>query len=213
MTEETFTQPAPLSYRTRVQELRKASRERLAQLRKDRLARRRYARKSEGDRSTKTSPSVDQKSSSKEQTVSNTADAAIDAQSQQRQYAASPETLALLSGTETNTRTSEDTLNKKSDPVAIDDTCTKNLSDDTKNEATLSDTNNDTSDAQAVTQSLAELPSIAEGMVWHLNKVGIETLDDLADVNVAALREKLGGIGALAAIDDWVAFARERRLG
>jgi len=57
---------------------------------------------------------------------------------------------------------------------------------------------------------LALLPEIGEGMIWHLNKAGIETLVDLAMKNVSELRDELGALGELADLDSWVKFAQDQ---
>jgi predicted nucleic acid-binding Zn-ribbon protein len=61
---------------------------------------------------------------------------------------------------------------------------------------------------EAVPSPLSALPGVGEGMIWHLNQVGVHSLDDLAAVDLRLLRRKLGPVGQLARLEDWVAFAR-----
>lgn len=57
--------------------------------------------------------------------------------------------------------------------------------------------------------NLKSLPEIGEGMIWHLNKAGIDDLMDLAAANAADLRNKLGTLGELADVDGWIKFAQQ----
>ena len=60
-----------------------------------------------------------------------------------------------------------------------------------------------------VNSDLRSLPEIGEGMIWHLNKAGIEDLVDLAASSAADLRNKLGTLGELADVDGWIQFAQQ----
>mgnify|MGYP006267120091 CR=1 FL=1 len=55
---------------------------------------------------------------------------------------------------------------------------------------------------------LGDLPGIGEGMVWHLQNAGIMSLHDLATADPTQLKTRLGKIGALGKIDEWIELAR-----
>lgn len=56
--------------------------------------------------------------------------------------------------------------------------------------------------------SLQMLPGIGSGMIWHLNNAGIASLDDLATADPDTLKARLGQIGKLQKIDEWIHFAQ-----
>lgn len=55
---------------------------------------------------------------------------------------------------------------------------------------------------------LALLPNIKPGLVWALSAAGASSLKELADADADALRAKLGVIGELVNVDEWVSIAR-----
>lgn len=63
--------------------------------------------------------------------------------------------------------------------------------------------------------SLRSLPDIGDGMIWHLQQAGIDSLKDLASANTRELRSRLGGLGDIVDLDGWVEHAKEtlRRAG
>jgi hypothetical protein len=52
------------------------------------------------------------------------------------------------------------------------------------------------------------VPSLGPGMIWHLNQLGLHTLQDLADHSPDQLRGKLGPVARLVRVENWIAFAR-----
>jgi len=56
--------------------------------------------------------------------------------------------------------------------------------------------------------SLERLPMIGPGLVWHLQKAGIHSLDDLAHADVDTLVSKLGEISRLMRLAEWVELAK-----
>jgi hypothetical protein len=56
---------------------------------------------------------------------------------------------------------------------------------------------------------LGGLPGIGPGMVWRLEQLGLADLADLAQCDVDALREKLGKLGNLVPLEEWIKLARE----
>jgi len=62
--------------------------------------------------------------------------------------------------------------------------------------------------AQLNPYSLERLPMIGPGLVWHLQKAGIHSLDDLAHADVDTLVSKLGDISRLMRLAEWVELAK-----
>lgn len=57
---------------------------------------------------------------------------------------------------------------------------------------------------------LAQLPGAGPGLVWMLNQCGVETLADLAGQDPAALSDKLGVVGQILDVSQWIAHAQQR---
>ena len=55
---------------------------------------------------------------------------------------------------------------------------------------------------------LDRLPGVGPGLVWALEQAGIARLADLAASAPAPLADRLGPIGGLIDLPDWIAFAR-----
>jgi hypothetical protein len=58
--------------------------------------------------------------------------------------------------------------------------------------------------------SLERLPMIGPGLVWHLQKAGVHSLDDLAFEDVDGLISRLGAISELMRLTDWIRLAKEQ---
>ena len=56
---------------------------------------------------------------------------------------------------------------------------------------------------------LGALRLLGQGMIWRLNNLGIQTLDELATCDPKRLGESLGPIGRLVRTEVWVEAARE----
>ncbi|MBY0447442.1 MAG: hypothetical protein K2P95_02030 [Hyphomonadaceae bacterium] len=61
--------------------------------------------------------------------------------------------------------------------------------------------------------SLHLLPGVGPGLIWLLNEQGVGSLDDLAAREPEDLRALLGLLGPFVDIDSWIAFAREQAQG
>jgi predicted flap endonuclease-1-like 5' DNA nuclease len=55
---------------------------------------------------------------------------------------------------------------------------------------------------------VSKVPSLGPGMVWRLNQLGVRTLGDLAAADAADLRGKLGKLGRMVNVEQWIAHAR-----
>lgn len=55
---------------------------------------------------------------------------------------------------------------------------------------------------------LDRLPGAGPGLVWALEQAGIARLADLAACAPAPLADRLGPLGGLVDLPDWIAFAR-----
>lgn len=60
----------------------------------------------------------------------------------------------------------------------------------------------------AATLSVGMVPSLGPGMVWRLNQLGLRTLADLAAADAEDLRVKLGKLGRMVNVEQWIAHAR-----
>ncbi len=60
---------------------------------------------------------------------------------------------------------------------------------------------------------ILSLPGAGPGLVWMLQRSGVQNLADLAAANPATLRRTLGLVGELLDIDWWIAVARQRVAG
>ncbi len=58
--------------------------------------------------------------------------------------------------------------------------------------------------------SLERLPMIGPGLVWHLQKAGVHSLDDLAFEDVDGLIQRLGAISELMRLTDWIRLAKDQ---
>ncbi|MGL4490836.1 MAG: hypothetical protein ACRCU5_15460 [Rhizobiaceae bacterium] len=58
--------------------------------------------------------------------------------------------------------------------------------------------------------SLERLPMIGPGLVWHLQKAGVHSLDDLAYEDVDGLIQRLGAISELMRLTDWIRLAKDQ---
>ena len=63
--------------------------------------------------------------------------------------------------------------------------------------------------AKPQSSDLATLPGAGPGLIWMLQQCGIQTLEDLAQIDAAALVPKLGLVGQLLNVDIWQDFARQ----
>ena len=52
------------------------------------------------------------------------------------------------------------------------------------------------------------IPTLGPGLVWRLSQAGIFTMADLAACDAASIRTKLGQLGRLVKVEDWIAHAR-----
>jgi predicted flap endonuclease-1-like 5' DNA nuclease len=57
-------------------------------------------------------------------------------------------------------------------------------------------------------QPVTAVPSLGPGMVWRLNQLGIRTLGELAACDAEDLRTRLGKLGRMVNVDQWISFAR-----
>jgi predicted flap endonuclease-1-like 5' DNA nuclease len=62
--------------------------------------------------------------------------------------------------------------------------------------------------AAGVTLPITAIPSLGPGLVWRLNQCGIHTLADLAACEPDDLRGRLGRIGRIANVEQWIQHAR-----
>jgi len=62
--------------------------------------------------------------------------------------------------------------------------------------------------AHAASAGLHSLPGIGPGLIWVLEQQGLRSLADLAKADKARLREALGLLGPFIDIDGWIAHAR-----
>jgi hypothetical protein len=49
---------------------------------------------------------------------------------------------------------------------------------------------------------------VGPGLIWHLQKAGVYSLDDLAHANVDEMVTKLGSITRLMRLKDWISMAQ-----
>jgi len=52
------------------------------------------------------------------------------------------------------------------------------------------------------------IPTVGPGIVWRLSQAGIRSMADLAACDAATVRSKLGQIGRLVKVEDWIGHAR-----
>jgi predicted flap endonuclease-1-like 5' DNA nuclease len=52
------------------------------------------------------------------------------------------------------------------------------------------------------------VPTLGPGIVWRLAQAGVHSMAELAASDAAAIRMKLGQIGRLVKVEDWIAYAR-----
>jgi len=52
------------------------------------------------------------------------------------------------------------------------------------------------------------VPTLGPGLIWRLSQAGIHTMADLAASDADAIRSKLGQLGRLVKVEDWIAYAR-----
>jgi predicted flap endonuclease-1-like 5' DNA nuclease len=52
------------------------------------------------------------------------------------------------------------------------------------------------------------VPTLGPGLIWRLSQAGISTMADLAACDAASIRSKLGQLGRLVKVEDWIAHAR-----
>ena len=52
------------------------------------------------------------------------------------------------------------------------------------------------------------VPTLGPGLVWRLSQAGIRTMSDLAACDATSIRTKLGQLGRLVKVEDWIAHAR-----
>jgi hypothetical protein len=57
-------------------------------------------------------------------------------------------------------------------------------------------------------KSISVIPAMGPGMIWRLGQVGVNTLGDVARLDAEGLRDKLGALGKLVPVDNWIAFAK-----
>jgi predicted flap endonuclease-1-like 5' DNA nuclease len=60
----------------------------------------------------------------------------------------------------------------------------------------------------AAAGSITTIPSLGPGLIWRLNQCGIHTLADLAACEPDDLRGRLGRIGRIANVEQWIQHAR-----
>ncbi|MEL6977960.1 MAG: hypothetical protein AAGM38_04690 [Pseudomonadota bacterium] len=61
---------------------------------------------------------------------------------------------------------------------------------------------------EPASSDLAALPNIQPGLIWALSEAGAPTLEALAAADAEALRDRLGVIGQLVSLEEWIAAAR-----
>jgi len=52
------------------------------------------------------------------------------------------------------------------------------------------------------------VPTLGPGLIWRLSQAGICTMEDLAACDASSVRSKLGQLGRLVKVEDWIAHAR-----
>jgi predicted flap endonuclease-1-like 5' DNA nuclease len=52
------------------------------------------------------------------------------------------------------------------------------------------------------------VPTLGPGLIWRLSQAGIRTMADLAASDADSIRTKLGQLGRLVKVEDWIAHAR-----
>ena len=60
---------------------------------------------------------------------------------------------------------------------------------------------------------LAIIPGAGPGLVWMLNQCGVDSLSDLASEDAASLSARLGVVGQLLDVSQWIMFAQEQGDG
>jgi predicted flap endonuclease-1-like 5' DNA nuclease len=86
-----------------------------------------------------------------------------------------------------------------------DPTAPETLQADT---APADDAGPDTAEAPVVHRSdLQRLPGAGVGLIWLLQECGVHSLSDLAQCSPERLRERMGLVGQILELDDWIAFA------
>ncbi|MEO1749966.1 MAG: hypothetical protein AAFR27_15370 [Pseudomonadota bacterium] len=56
--------------------------------------------------------------------------------------------------------------------------------------------------------ALTRLPTVGPGLVWHLQRVGIHSLDELAHADASELAKRLGSIAELMKLAEWIDLAK-----
>jgi predicted flap endonuclease-1-like 5' DNA nuclease len=60
----------------------------------------------------------------------------------------------------------------------------------------------------AALPGIETVPTLGPGLIWRLSQAGICTMADLAACDAASVRAKLGQLGRLVKVEDWIAHAR-----
>jgi predicted flap endonuclease-1-like 5' DNA nuclease len=63
-------------------------------------------------------------------------------------------------------------------------------------------------DVEGAQSGIESIPTLGPGLVWRLSEAGIRSMADLAACDAASIRTKLGQLGRLVKVEDWIAHAR-----
>jgi predicted flap endonuclease-1-like 5' DNA nuclease len=61
---------------------------------------------------------------------------------------------------------------------------------------------------EASLPGIETIPTLGPGLIWRLSQAGICTMADLAACDADSIRTKLGQLGRLVKVEDWIAHAR-----
>ena len=223
--------PEISAYRQRTRAVRSAARERLRELREERLARRGDALRPPGPATAPVShtdiavsraasmvaagaegacaPAEGDEGLDHEPVAAHRAGAAIDCDA--RAVARSEEIRVLPSAPEyvrTSGRHADATRACDTEGSDVADACLSQDTVDVVEASSSSSTPGEPAHQAPQEPDLVLLPGAGDGLVWMLGECGINTLAELARADADELTERMGLVGQMLDLHAWIAFAR-----